>query len=65
MVTDALRETNQPALGGLRVSCRLGVVTLQGQVPNRYLKLLAMTTALSVGGAWWIVNCVDVSICPA
>jgi osmotically-inducible protein OsmY len=65
MVTDALRERGQPALGELDVSCRKGVVTLQGQVPNKYLKLLAMTTALSVGGAWWVVNCVDVSVCPA
>ena len=62
-VAEALRRTGHSSLGELQVSTQTGVVTLQGQVPNAYLKVLAMTTALTVSGAWWVVNCLDVSIC--
>ena len=65
MVSHALRQTGRPALGELQVSTRLGVVTLQGRVPNSYLKVLAMTTALTVTGAWWVVNCLEISVCPS
>lgn len=63
LVAEALRRTGHSALGGLQVSTQLGVVTLRGHVPNSYLKVLAMTTALTVSGAWWVVNCLDVSVC--
>jgi osmotically-inducible protein OsmY len=64
-VADALQHTGHPALGKLEVSTQTGVVTLRGQVPNAYLKVLAMQTALTVSGAWWVVNCLDVSVCPS
>ena len=60
-VADALRHTGHPALAKLHVSSRFGVVTLQGPVPNTYLKVLAMTAALTVGG-WWVVNCLEVPV---
>jgi osmotically-inducible protein OsmY len=63
-VSDALRETGHPSLRQLKVSIQKGVVILQGEVPNAYLKMLAMTTSLTVGGAWWVVNCLEVSIRP-
>jgi osmotically-inducible protein OsmY len=64
-VVEALRRAREPALGKLHVTTRYGIVTLRGHVPNNYLKVLAMTTALTVAGAWWVVNCVDVSVSPS
>lgn len=64
-VSDALGKTGHPSLRELKVSIQKGVVILQGEVPNAYLKMLAMTTSLTVGGAWWVVNCLQVSIRPS
>ena len=64
-VSDALRKTGHPSLRELKVTIQKGVVILQGEVPNAYLKMLAMTTSLTVGGAWWVVNCLEVSIRPS
>jgi osmotically-inducible protein OsmY len=65
LVAEALLQTQEPALAELQVSTRLGVVSLHGQVPNKDLKLLAITTAMSVGGTWLVLNCAEVSICTA
>jgi osmotically-inducible protein OsmY len=64
LITEALRQTREPALVELQVSTRLGVVTLHGQVPHKDLKILAISTAMSVGGAW-VLNCGEVSVCPS
>ena len=64
-VSDALRGTGDPSLAKLEIAIQKGVVTLRGQVGNSYLKVLAMKTALGVTGAWWVVNCLDVSVVPS
>src|SRR5262245_3314936 len=64
-VIDALRETQEQALCELQVLTQLGVITLQGQVPTKLLKLLAIRTALSVGGGWCVVNCAGICVSPS
>jgi hypothetical protein len=62
LVSNALRRVGHPSLAKLEVSIRKVVVTLRGQVDNSYLKVLAMKTALTVAGAWWVVNCLEVCV---
>jgi hypothetical protein len=61
-VEEALRETNEKALCDLQVLSRLGVITLQGQVPTLFMKLLAIRTALTVIGSSCVVNCAGISV---
>ena len=64
-VAEALRETREKALGELQVLTRPGVITLQGDVPTRFMKLLAIKTALTVAGGWCVVNCAGICVSPA
>ena len=63
-VAEALRETREQALGELQVLTRPGVITLQGDVPTRFMKLLAIKTALAVADGWCVVNCAGISVSP-
>jgi len=64
-VAEALRETREQALSELQVLARPGVITLQGDVPTRFMKLLAIKTALAVADGWCVVNCAGISVTTA
>jgi osmotically-inducible protein OsmY len=59
-VQNALKDTGNPSFRIIEVSLNDGAITLNGRVPNYYLKSVAQETALTVHGVWWIVNNLEV-----